>query len=336
MARLFNESAEAGHSLRFTTFSGGIGAASNVAIPDGGITLDGNRMIKIDASQASVDIGSTAEFYGAFFFASLNIAGAANIFAWKNGATTLGGIKLNAATHVLELYTDNFITLVASGTHALTNNTAYHIQVHVKINDATGVIEVKLDNNSEASFSGDTKPGADTLVTSYQWLASTQSYFDNMILNDINGSIDNTWPDVVRFRALTPTGPGFYVNNWSRNTGSTNWEAVDEIPNDGDTTYVFTTTANIYESFSMSDQSLVNANYMALITSVLAKKDSGTVKIALGIRDDDNNTNYWGANSNLGTSYGVIEERRTVDPSTGVSWTSTGINSTQALIDSTT
>jgi hypothetical protein len=225
---------------------------------------------------------------------------------------------------------------VGTGTHTLVNDTLYHIQVHVTIANAGGVLDVKLDDNVEITFVGDTQPGADTTVTRYRWTSVSTSYFDSLTINNTTGAIDNTWPGILRFQRMLPTGPGNYVNNWSRNTGANNWDAVDEVPHDSDTTYLFTTTANLYESFSMADHTLTNAVFKALLTAAIAKKDSGTVQLALGIRDNDNSTDYFGANSTLGTSYGVVEERRTVDPSTGVAWVAAGLNATESLIVSTT
>jgi hypothetical protein len=225
---------------------------------------------------------------------------------------------------------------VASSSNALVDGTTYHIQVHIQIADA-GIFQVKLDDNQVINFSGDTKPGADTTVDIFRWGGiNGVCRWDSLTVNDTLGAADNSWPGILRFQRMLPTGPGNYVNNWSRNAGANNWDAVDEVPHDSDTTYLFTTTANLYESFSMADHTLTNVIFKALLTAAIAKKDSGTVQLALGIRDNDNSTDYFGANSTLGTSYGVVEERRTVDPSTGVAWVAAGLNATESLIVSTT
>jgi hypothetical protein len=226
---------------------------------------------------------------------------------------------------------------VATGSSINNSFTVYHYQVRVKIANAGGVIEVKRDDGTEVlTFNGDTQPAANSTIARVQWTSPNVSVVDACVINNTTGAADNGYPGILRFQRMLPAGPGFYVNNWSRNTGSTNWEAVDEVPPDSDTTYLFTSSANIYESFSMSDQTLTSVNYKALLTAVIAKKDSGTVQLAVGIRDDDNSTNYYVANSPLAASYGVVEGRQTTDPSTSATWTAAGINATQALIVSTT
>jgi hypothetical protein len=327
MARLFTESFEPQHFLRFSSFNSP--AINTASLIDGVacLLLNGSQYVEKDFSTP------LSEFYAGLFIRPVNSITQIQIIRWASGTTELGRLVINTVTRVLDAVV-NGVT-VASSTQALIDNTIFHIQVHLQIADA-GVFQVKLNDTQVINFAGDTKPGADATINKIRWGGiNGSSEWDDLTVNDTTGAEDNSWPGIIRIARLLPAGPGTYVNNWSRNTGSTNWEAVDEVPPDNDATYIFTSAANLYESFSMSDQSLVNVNYKALITSVVAKKDSGTVQIAVGIRDDQNSTDYFGVNSALDVSYGCIQERRTVDPSTAATWTSVGINSQQALIDST-
>lgn len=328
MSRLFTESFEAGHLLRMPGTTSAIATAS---------PMDGLRYL-VTPSGTGAGVGFTASdelYFGFFFRRDVGTAAGQAITFWVNGATFLGGLQFDGSGHI-QVYTGTS-TVVATGTDALVNGTLYHIQVHVKIHDTLGVIEVKLDDILKITFNGDTKPGADTTINGigYNVLTTGQNSYDTLTINNTSGSVDNSWPGVIRIQRKLVVGAGTYVNNWSRNTGSTNWEAVDEVPPDDDTSYLFTTSANIYESFSMAADALTFVNYKALITSAVAKKDSGTVQLAVGIVDNENAVNYWGANSAVGTSYGVVDSRMTTDPSTSATWTSGGIKAVQALIDST-
>jgi hypothetical protein len=327
MARLFTESFEPQHTLRFSVVNSP--TINNASLMDGVacVILSGSQYVEKTFSTA------ISEFYAGMFLRPVVSGTQIQIVQWRSGVTELGRLVVNTVTRVIDAVV-NGVT-VASSTQALVDATIYHIQVHLQIADA-GVLQVKLNDTQVINYAGDTKPGAETTINTIRWGGINGSAdWDDLTVNDTTGAEDNSWPGIIRIARLLPSGPGTYVNNWSRNTGSTNWQAVDEVPPDNDTTYIFTSTANLYESFSMSDQSLVNVNYKALITSVVAKKDSGTVQLAVGIRDDQNSTDYFGANSALDVSYGCIQERRTVDPSTTATWTSVGINSQQALIDST-
>jgi len=300
--------------------------------------IDGVRCVSFGGPTAFLykDIDSVTEIYAAMWFrfiAAPNTLGSFFLWQTTTGSVTLGYVGVQNS--VLVVSADG-TTVAATGTRSLTAGTNYHMQVYVNYADV-GSIVVKLDDNVEITYAGDTKPGviADITRVAITGATSNTTYIDTICVNSTAGTVDNSWPGVVRMKLLTPAGPGTYVNNWSRNAGATNWQAVDEVPNDGDTTYLYTSTANVYESFSMTDPGLTSVNYQALITSSIAKKDSGTVQLAVGIVDDDNATNYYVANSALGTSYGIVEGRLTLDPSTGSAWTPSGINATQALIVST-
>jgi hypothetical protein len=329
MARIFTESFEAQHFLRFSVNNGAVINATSLMDAIACASVTGGQYFEKTFGSG------LAEFYTGMFFYPASSATQIQLLRWSSGATELGRLQQNTVTKVIEAVVGGVV--VASSATALVDNTLYHVQTHLLIADGgSGVLQVKLDDTIVVNYAGDTKPGADTTIDTLRWHGvNGAARYDTLTVNNVSGAEDNTWPGIIRIQRMLPAGPGFYVDNWARNTGASNWQAVDEVPPDGDTTYIFTTSQNIYESFSMSDQSLANVNYKALITSAVAKKDSGTVQLAIGIRDDQNSTNYFGANSALGTSYGVVEERRTTDPSTGTTWVSGGINATQALIDST-
>ena len=324
MSRLFTESFEAQHLLRFSAVTGTIFTTSLI---DGVacIGMSGNEMCE-------ATIAAQSEFYVGFWFRATNSASTIQLLQWRSGATELGRLQMNSVTKVMEVVI-NSVT-VASSTVTLNDTTNYHIEVHVLIDNTVGVVQVKKDAVQIINYSNqDTQPGADTTVTVVRWGGiNGVAFYDTLVINSTAGTESNSWTGVVRRKLLTPTGPGNYVDNWSRNTGASNWQAVDEVPHTSDTDYLFTTTSSLYESFSMLDHGLTNATILAVATAVIAKKDSGTSKLIVGIRDNDNSTDYMTPAQNLSVSYGVIEERRTLDPSTGAAWTLAGANTTEALI----
>lgn len=342
MARIFNDSFEHGTLVRWTSASGVASASS---------PINGTYRLSTGGGPVSKSITALSEFYlGTYFRPDIYTSvGIDSVILWQSGSRYLGALALTVDRR-LNFYTINHgvnVTLVATGTTVLTLGSVYHLQIRAKIDNAVGAFECKLNDIVEISYvNQDTQPGSETTVNNIflgsiivpgsGWAGTSSWSFDDVVINDTSGVADNTWPGIVKFARLTATGNGFYFGNWNKNSGvADDYTYVDEVPHDSDTTYLYTTVTNVYASFSMSDQALTNVTYKALITSAIARKDSGTAKLAVGIRDNDNNVNYIGTAADLGVTYGIVEERKVVDPSTGTDWTSSGINSTEALIIST-
>lgn len=324
MARIFTESFEGAHLLQWGT--GNDYQLTNALNLDGsvwcGTSIGGARY-------GDFSVTANSELYiGMYYYGGLS---SAFPIQWFGSGGQLGYLYVDNATKELRAFDGT--TTYGSG-HILTAATVYHFQVHVVISNTVGVIQVKLNDVLVIDQQNiDTQPGGVSQIDQFRiGLDSGASAQDSIVVNDTTGTEDNSWPGIVRFRVGTVVGPGFYVNNWSRNTGASNWEAVDEIPPDSDTTYLYTATASTYESFSMNNPIISFANFRALRTMAVVKKDTGTVKLAVGIRDLDNSTDYYSAAQDVGTSYVMVQDRRTLDPSTSMSWTQAGLGNIQSLI----
>lgn len=325
MARVFTESFEGAHLLQWSTGNdyrvytlGGLDGSSYC-----GTCIGGGRYGDLLLTAAS-------EFYVGFYYNSISLNTDIPL-QWLGSSTLLGYLLINNSTKAVEVLS-NAVTY--SSSKILVASTTYHIQVRIKIDNSAGVIQVKVDDVLVIDQTGiDTQPGAVSTIDQFRvGQSGGVTYQDSICVNDTTGSADNSWPGIVRFKAKTVIGAGFYVGNWSRNTGSDNYAAVDDIPHDSDTTYLYTSSASIYESFSMSAPQLTFANIKALRTMAVVKKDTGTVKLAVGIRDMENSTDYFTGARDVAVSYGMLADRRVLDPSTSLSWSQSGIDAVQALI----
>src|SRR3972149_6225726 len=176
----------------------------------------------------------------AYFRLALYIsADPSNILSWLSGTTWLGTLKRNTTSKFLELYTST-ATLVATGDIAIQASTWYVIEVHVKIDDTTGALDVRVDGVDDAAFAGDTKPGAETTFNTLRYHGgSNTSYYDDLAMNDTNGSVDNSWCGDGKIILLKPNANGD-SSQWDGSDGNQvdNYLLVDDIPSDDDTTYV--------------------------------------------------------------------------------------------------
>jgi hypothetical protein len=114
-------------------------------------------------------------------------------------------------------------------------------------------------------------------------------------------------------------GPGI-ISNWTANGAATIWECIDQIPQDGDTTYASDATPG--------DQYQCTFNALPAMSSLLA------VQLSTYARTDDAGprayqSGFWssgtfgysGVNQFLGGSYNYIEDEFMLNPVTGLAWT---------------
>lgn len=187
------------------------------------------------SQQATIAFTAAAEVYIQQSFQYTNAQAQDFVVSkWQSAAgTILGTLVIDGTSKYLKTYTGDSATLVATGTHAIDVNTQYLIELHIKIADANGTIQVMVDENSDSSFTGDTQPGADTTVGRYMLNAVKlagvgTSYVDDVIVCNTSGTKFNTWIGGLKIINLSPTGDDTVT--WTPSTGVVNYGVVDDIP----------------------------------------------------------------------------------------------------------
>lgn len=329
MTRILTDGAEFGDTLIWST---GTVSASSAQARSGTYSYM--------ASDAILPIPSAlSEFYIRFGW-RFDSGSNAVFFRWRNSTTILGALKLNSLLKI-EAYTGDAATLLATGATTISLNTWYLIEVHVKIADSLGDVEVKVDGITplEIDFSGDTKPSTQTTVDNFRFTRiSTNTWIDDIAINNTGGASDNSWCEDGHVVLLNPDDNGD-VTTWSGSDGDSvnNYLLVDEIPSDGDTTYV--------ESVTISGEDLYNFEASALTGTTIRRvwiesRTKNTVaaggQVAHVIKT--NGTEYVGSGISLLTSYArCVGEEYVQNPNTAAAWTVANLDALQAgpLVKST-
>jgi hypothetical protein len=216
-----------------------------------------------------------------------------------------------------------------------TVNTYYHIGVTFKANASTGFISVYLDGVQVLTYSGNTG----TTISGFYvgggigafgtW--SNTAYIDDLYVDDTTGEADAP-PSSLRFDWKSANGAGT-ATGLSVSAG-TNYQAVDDIPVNDDTDYVYAASSGLKDYYTVADFTLP-AGYVvnALIpTSWARRTDAGTdSQWKLGTRLSG--TDVIGSARSMGTSYGVLYERQTTKPGGGA-WSESDVNSAEFVHES--
>jgi hypothetical protein len=116
-----------------------------------------------------------------------------------------------------------------------------------------------------------------------------------------------------------PNGPGI-ISNWTANGAATIWQCINQIPQDGDTTYASDVT--------------VGDQYQTVFSALPAMQTLISVQLSTYARTDDAGprayqSGFWkggtfgysGVNQFLGGTYNYIQDEFMVNPITGTAWT---------------
>lgn len=256
---------------------------------------------------------------------------------YSAGGTVLGSIQW-ATGGQITIYSGT--TLRATSVFAILINTWYCLEAHFKIDDVNGSLEIKIDGNLDGSFSGDTKPGADTTYA-YIIYANTGSsstyYYDDLAINNTDNSDglnDNSWCGDGKIELIKANGNG-YISQWTGQDGDSvnNYLNVDEIPSDNDTTYNEDSTATNKDAYTLEDWTGTSKIPLRVwVEGRIRDTVAAGNQVKLGVRSGG--ANYMSGNLSLVTSYmRVIGTAYKTDPADAAAWTDADIDALEAVIE---
>jgi len=167
--------------------------------------------------------------------------------------------------------------LLGTGTHYITAGNWYFIEFGAYIDDTAGTVQVYIDGMLDIDLSGvDTQPlPTDTadgiLLGGYTVNNSTELRLGQLYICDDQGTEHNTFLGDCRVIAQVPTGDGAH-SDWTCSAGSDHYALVDDVPPDGDTTYVGSATVGAMDTFTFDDIG-IDGTVIAVKVTLNAEKD---------------------------------------------------------------
>jgi hypothetical protein len=231
----------------------------------------------------------------------------------------------------------------------------YYVETKIKVNNTTGVLDVKVNGTTVCSFSGDTcqSVGSGT-VGGAAFTASTNEhfthiklgglavyntsatvYFDDWYYCDDTGAQNNTYLGDVQLQAIYPDAPGSQTD-WSIGgtaPAATNWQSVDETSPDDDVTYVNSDTVGDQDLYEMQDISATASSVVGLLCNARMKKDDATVREYALLVESGGTVAQLATRT---TPYGAYTNQQDVselNPDTGSLWTVAEVNAMTAGIE---
>ena len=321
MARIFTEGFEMGDNLGF----GASGTVYSTPVRSGNYS--------ISRGQYAHNVDDLSEVYvrlGWYPRSGYEASTYDTYIMFRNGTTTLAHIRLNASNGI-DAYVNN-VKVADGGVSPFAADTWWLVEIHFKLDDANGVIQTKINGILDIDYSGDTKPDASTVFDNIYFNQSSltaSQYLDDIAINDTTGSEDNSWCGDGHSVCIKPNADGDNIDLTGSDEDKTdNYAMVDDIPSDGDTTYVYGDTVDDYDLYELTAPSLPTNHTITRIWAEARAKDPDTGDIALmikaGTTEDDSD------DTTLTTAYSAIKgEEYLLNPDDSEAWEAADLNDLQ-------
>lgn len=247
----------------------------------------------------------------------------------RHTSTTQVFISLNASGQVTAY---RGTTLLGTSTAALAVGVEHFLEIKVVIHNSTGSIEVRANGGTILSLSGvDTQQTGsatwDEVVLGKAVTANSNQItwdFDDFSAHDGSGSNWNTFMGDHAWKLRLPTANGT-TRDWTPSTGTDDFAVVDDVPPDGDTSYLEAANVGDLVTMGFEDADIDGASIDAVVVvAQIEKTDAGTAghKAALRI----SGTDYLSAEKAVPSTYALVPAIFELNPATSAPFTETIFN----------
>jgi hypothetical protein len=237
------------------------------------------------------------------------------------------------------VYTGSGRTLIAASDPIITASSWQHIEAKCVIDNIVGSIEIRVNGLTVIALTGlnigtlGATQIAFGMPNGDAGGSSLTFYFDDIVTWNGNGTYNNDFLGPVRVELLMPNADTG-VTDWVRNTGSNDYDAIDNIPPDGDTTYLEAVNDTDVSEFGLSDSPVETANIKAIYIPTMGKLiAAGTGKVQTSLIS--NSVASDGPDQTMTTAYSYWGGVHEVDPDTALPWTKSGIDAATLRIAKT-
>lgn len=316
---------------------GGIGTAGgNNSIG----TLQSSIAIPTTISIAGMCFGyrhSVSTLYGTVSF--LDAAGniQVSLSARDNGAIIVNRGAFNGGT-----------TLVVSAPGTISSGAFHHIEFQAKVDPTAGTIDVWVDGVCVVSLNGLNTRGSSVVGSTISsgaigYYGGQANSIDDFHIYDATSRTGSSGAGTPasctfehygdkRIQTLFPNGAGTGdVGSFTQvgGTGGSPYTAVNDRPENGDTSYVADATAGDIKSFALDDLVAGTTGVVAVFPTACFEKDDATSRsCAVGLRTSS--TNAFGPTIGSPSSYAYIQTPMTLDGS-GAALSVAGVNGSEIL-----
>jgi hypothetical protein len=271
-----------------------------------------------------------AETFIAFMFQTNALYGTHDLFILTDASMNVSmRLQTNSSGNILVYAGPGSGTLKATIAAAWSPNSWHSIQIHQRTSDST--LEIKLDNGTTTDCSG-------TAMSNWYYLilgspisggAGDASYYDCLTINDQSGSTNNSWPGSPKIATALRPRADTAVQDWTRNTGSNNFDMIKEASPDLDTTYLVSHAFDDVSTFDLDTLTLPDGSAISGICLTAVAERADAASLIPVISRGGSTPDLSALAKPVGADYMTpIEWFIELDPITSAPWTLANLNTT--------
>jgi hypothetical protein len=256
----------------------------------------------------------------------------ANVVRFCSGTTAQVSIRVNMDGSISACRgTESGTVLGTSAPGLVVSNVYAHYQMRVVFSTTGGIIQVRLNGspNYVLDLSGQNTTGPNANAVRFTSALSTDSWYDDLVINDTSGTVANSWLGDVRVDTYFPNANGDLSQMVGSDGNSTNNYQLVGVAAPVAANYTQSATVGAEDLYGITDMVHTPSAILGVLATAAAKKDdAGARTVKLRARSGSANAESE-SDIVLGTSRQRITSLFEVDPATGAPWTKAGLNAAQ-------
>lgn len=222
-------------------------------------------------------------------------------------------------------------------------NAYQFVEMYAKIDNASGSFEVRVDGATVLFVTG-----VDTQSTAVAGCAiincgrsrtsgGTNGQIMDLYALTVDGTVNNDFLGDTQWVAIFPNADTAETD-WVRNVGASDFSAINNNPQDGDTTYLDGNNVGDISEFEVADLPAGVGEVVAITTRAVMRKTNagdGSAQVSLISSLASPETSVAGTNRALTEVYASYPDIFETDPETGAPWSPAAVNALRLKIERT-
>ena len=250
-----------------------------------------------------------------------------------NGATDIFQINISAAGQVRWYHKQGTDVVLGYTSKAYRNYAWLYIEVKWSISTSIAadscIVRINGEEVINLPATTNTQGGGLSTIDGV-WTYASFTYIDDLYICDLTGAQCNDFLGPVACELLLPDGNGNQNDFTGSDADSTNnYLHVDEDEQDGNTSYVESSTVGHIDLYSFANMANTPTTIYAVIAEIYANKDDASAKTGK-IMARVNGSNYEGADlTPVEADYDYFQEIWELNPDDAAAWEEADVNAAE-------